>query len=394
MSKTVVKLQPGRQKRIENGHPWIYRTEVAEIKGPVTAGGIVEVADFRGRFLGKGYINPASMIIVRLMTQQEEDVGSELIRRRLQAAYSFRQRLMEQGDSDSWRLVFGEADLLPGLIVDDFAGYLVIQTLTLGMDQWKDVIVQELAELVKPLGIYERNDMAVRELEGLPLIKGTIWGHCPQVVEIKENGIRINVDIVNGQKTGYFLDQRENRAALRGLARGARVLDMFCHTGSFALHAAHYGAREVEGLDISADAVTLAAQNARINGWEDRCLFRHGNAFDVLRAKDQAGERYDLIILDPPAFTKSRGAVEGALRGYKEINLRAMRLLPPGGLLVTNSCSYHLTEDLFLNMLQQAAKDVRRRIQLLEMRRQAKDHPTLMGYDESYYLKCAVLRVL
>lgn len=390
----VIKLQKGRQKRIEAGHPWVYRTEVEEIHGDYQPGDIIDVVDFRGRFAGRGYINPASMIMVRILTRKQEEVDREFFRRRIAAAWNYRQRIMEGTDSDSFRVIFGEADLLPGLIVDKFAGCLVVQALALGIARWQDEIVEMLDEMVKPEGIYERNDAAVRELEGLERRQGYLKGEFDPLVTIRENGLQLYVDVARGQKTGYFLDQRENRAAIKEFVRGARVLDCFCHTGSFALHAAMYGAREVLGLDISDQAVEMAQKNAALNDLGDRCSFRAGNAFDELRAFDQAGETFDTVILDPPAFTKSRAALEGAIRGYKEINLRAMRLLPPGGFLITNSCSYHLPEQLFLETVHEAARDVKRTLRLIELRRQAKDHPMLVGYDESHYLKCLILQVI
>lgn len=390
----TVYLAKGRQARVEAGHPWIYQTEIERLAGDCQDGEIVEVLDHRGRFLGLGYINLRSTIAVRLLTRRRENIDRDFFRRRLLTAWEFRRRLLAEGSTDSLRVVFGEADFLPGLIVDKFAAYLVVQTLTLGIDRWKDVIVELLAEVLQPRGIYERNDVGVRELEGLEQRKGPLLGEVPPRVIIKENGLSLYVDIAEGQKTGYFLDQRENRAAIKDLVGGARVLDCFCYTGSFALHAAKYGAASVEGLDFSEAAVELARANAALNGLADRCSFRVGNAFDELRALDRAGETFDVVILDPPAFTKSKAALENAIRGYKEINLRAMRILRPGGFLVTCSCSYHLSEDLFLEVVRAAARDAKRTLRLVEVRRQAKDHPILLGYDESYYLKCLILQVL
>ncbi|MDN5346713.1 MAG: rRNA (cytosine1962-C5)-methyltransferase [Clostridia bacterium] len=390
----VVYLAKGRERRIQEGHPWIYRTEVTDIKGRFSPGDIVDVVNYRGKFLGRGYINPASMILVRLMTDAQEEINEDFIRRRIEAAWSYREKVLRDSESDSWRVVFGEADFLPGLIVDKFADCLVLQTLTLGIDRWKQVIVEILDELIKPAGIYERNDAPVRELEGLPVMKGWLKGKFGPEIIIKENNLRLYVDVENGQKTGYFLDQRENRAAIRYLVKGARVLDCFCHTGSFGLHAAMYGAREVIGIDISEEAISLAEKNARLNGLSDRCAFRVDNAFDALRGLVQAGESFDVVILDPPAFVKSRVTLANAIRGYKEINLRAMKLLPPGGFLVTSSCSYHLSEEAFLEVIKEAAGDAKRRLRLLELRRQAKDHPILLGYQESYYLKCAIMEVI
>jgi 23S rRNA (cytosine1962-C5)-methyltransferase len=388
----VVKLTRRRYHRVLLGHPWVYRTEVEDIQGDFNPGDVVEVVDYRGRFVGRGYINPASQIIVRLLTREKgEKIDREFFRRRLMSAIDYRRRVVRH--SNACRLVFAEADFLPALIVDRFGDYLSLQTLALGIDLYKETIVELLDELLNPAGIYERNDVSVRELEGLPLRTGFLKGPFNPVVEIEENGLRFLVDLAGGQKTGYFLDQRENRLALEGLARDARVLDCFCHTGTFSVYAARFGAREVLGIDVAGDALEMARENAARNGFDRVCTFREGNAFDELRDLDRAGERFELIILDPPAFTKSREALEGAIRGYKEINLRAMKLLPAGGFLVTCSCSYHMTESLFMEVLLDAARDVKRQLRLVEMRRQARDHPMLLASPETYYLKCFVLQV-
>ncbi|SHE53137.1 SAM-dependent methyltransferase [Desulfofundulus australicus DSM 11792] len=388
----MVKLTRRRYHRVLLGHPWVYRTEVEDIQGDFNPGDVVEVVDYRGRFVGRGYINPASQIIVRLLTREKgEKIDREFFRRRLMSAIDYRRRVVRH--SNACRLVFAEADFLPALIVDRFGDYLSLQTLALGIDLYKETIVELLDELLNPAGIYERNDVSVRELEGLPLRTGFLKGPFNPVVEIEENGLRFLVDLAGGQKTGYFLDQRENRLALEGLARDARVLDCFCHTGTFSVYAARFGAREVLGIDVAGDALEMARENAARNGFDRVCTFREGNAFDELRDLDRAGERFELIILDPPAFTKSREALEGAIRGYKEINLRAMKLLPAGGFLVTCSCSYHMTESLFMEVLLDAARDVKRQLRLVEMRRQARDHPMLLASPETYYLKCFILQV-
>ncbi|AEF93967.1 PUA domain containing protein [Desulfotomaculum nigrificans CO-1-SRB] len=390
MAKVI--LHQGKQKRIANGHPWIYRSEVKEITGDFTPGDIVEVVDYRDKFIGKGYINPASQIMIRIMTRDpEEEINEEFFRRRIQAAWQYRQHVVR--DSNACRVVFGEADFLPALIVDKFGDYLAVQTLALGIDVHKDTIVKVLQEIIQPKGIYERNDVSVRQLEGLPLTTGFIGEPFDPKVVIKENGIRFVVDLAGGQKTGYFLDQRENRLALQGLVKGGRVLDCFCHTGTFSMYAAKFGAREVLGLDIAAPALEVARVNARLNGYSDICTFKETNSFDELRAMEKAGEKFDVVILDPPAFTKSRQAVEGAIRGYKEINLRGMKLLPPGGFLITCSCSYHMKEDIFLEVVMDAGRDAGRQLRLVELRRQAKDHPMLLAMPENHYLKCVVLQV-
>lgn len=391
---TVVKVVEGRQKRIEMGHPWIYKTEIKDIDGPVEPGQIVDVIDFRNRFLGRGFINPRSMITIRLMTRSKDtEIDENTIRERLRSAWHYRQKVLDSPNPPACRVVFGEADFLPGLIVDKFGSHLVIQTLALGIAQWQDVIIEELVSLMGPTSIYERNDQSVRQLEGLEQTQGCIYGKCQEQVIIDENEIKIAVDIVNGQKTGYFLDQRENRRALLPYVKGAKVLDCFCHTGSFAIHSWAYGAREIEGVDISPEAIAQATKNAQINGCEN-ITFRTANAFDELRHLAEQGENYDVVILDPPAFTKSKSALKGAIRGYKEINLRAIKLLPPGGILMTNSCSFYMSEELFLETIQEAARDAKRRIRLVELRRQSKDHPMLLGHPESYYLKCAILEVV
>lgn len=388
-----IRVIEGRQKRIEQGHPWVYKTEIVKIHNSISPGDIVDVIDFRNRFLGKGFINPRSMITVRMLTQKgSEDISEKLIRQRIKAAWIYRQRLYKTDCPDNCRVIFGEADFLPGLIVDKFNTQLVIQILALGMAQWQDIIIDELITLIKPTGIYERNDQSVREIEGLEMRKGCLYGECDQQVTINENGVKILVDIDKGQKTGYFLDQKENRAALGNYVTNMRVLDCFCHTGSFALHASHYGAKEVHALDISSEAIDMAQQNAELNSITN-ITFTQANAFDKLREMSDENKEYNVVILDPPAFTKSKSTLKRAVKGYKEINLRAMKLLPPGGILISNSCSYYMSEELFLQTLLEAAKDLKRRIRLIELRKQAKDHPILLGYPESYYLKCLIMEI-
>ncbi|KJS65902.1 MAG: SAM-dependent methyltransferase [Peptococcaceae bacterium BICA1-7] len=383
----------GRRPRAAGGHPWVYRTEVAGIEGEFEPGDIVEVLDSRGRFLGRGYINPASQIMVRIMTRnRDESIDRDFFLRRIREALDYRKKVVR--NTNSYRVVFTEADFIPGLVVDRFGDYLALQTLTLGIERHKETIIDVLRELVSPAGIYERNDVSVRGLEGLPLQTGFIGDEFNTVVEILENGRSFEVDLAGGQKTGYFLDQRENRLALEYLCDGARVLDCFCHTGTFSVYASGFGAREVHGIDISGPALSMASKNAARNGVEGVCAFREGNSFDELRAMERAGEKFDVIILDPPAFTKSKRALEGAVRGYKEINLRAMKLLNPGGFLLTCSCSYHMSEELFIEVLGNAALDAGRLVRMAEVRRQARDHPMLLGSPETYYLKCVILQVI
>ncbi|QBS38172.1 class I SAM-dependent rRNA methyltransferase [Thermaerobacter sp. FW80] len=433
--RTEVRLKPGRDAPLRRGRLWVYRTDVYTVSDDAyDPGDVVRVVDVRGRFVGKGYINPRSMIFVRLLTTDpDEPIDRAFFRGRLERALALRRRLeAAHPDTDSFRLVFAEADLLPGLIVDRFADVLVVQTLALGIDRWQPVLVDLLAELEAPRGIYERNDVPVRELEGLPQKTGFLHGRCDPRVTIRENGLPLVVDVAEGHKTGHFLDQRDNRAALRRYVAGARVLDVFCHTGAFACHALAYGAREVVAVDIHEGALAVARTNVervrrmlRDRGAaaaspgsgegggadatragrgpgdapfaaadpEAPVSFHHANAFDFLRARAADGDRYDVVVLDPPAFAKNRQALPGAYRGYKEINLRAMKMLPPGGILVTCSCSYPMTRDLFEAMLLDAARDVGRRVRILERRGAAPDHPVLLGAGESDYLKCYVLEV-
>lgn len=389
----TIKLARGRHPRVAGGHSWVYRTEVGNIEGDFSPGDIVEVLDFRGKFLGKGYINPASQILVRILTRnREEEINSDFFQRRIKSAWEYRQKVVK--DTNACRVVFAEADFLPALVVDKFGDYLVMQTLALGIDIHKDTIAEVLNHLIRPAGIYERNDVSVRQLEGLPLKTGFIGDKFNTMVEIKENGRLFEVDLAGGQKTGYFLDQRENRMALESLCKGARVLDCFCHTGTFSVYAAGYGASEVLGIDISGAALEVAGRNAARNGVENICSFREGNSFDELRAMERAGEKFDAVVLDPPAFTKSKKALEGAARGYKEINLRAFKMIRPGGFLLTCSCSYHMSEDLFMEVINEAAMDAGRMARVVEVRRQARDHPMLAASPETYYLKCVILQVV
>jgi 23S rRNA (cytosine1962-C5)-methyltransferase len=327
-----------------------------------------------------------------MLTSKDETVDRSFFQRRLERAWAHRKRLLP--DTSACRVVFGEADFLPGLIVDKFGDILVVQTLALGIDRWLPDIVEILDEMLHPQGIYERNDVPVRELEGLPQRKGFLKGDFDPRLTIVENGLEMAVDVANGQKTGYFLDQRENRRAVRPYARDGRVLDCFCNVGGFALNAAAAGAHEVIAVDASEEALAAARQNAERNGLAERMSFRAGNAFDILRQMEANQERFDLIVLDPPAFAKNKAALEGAVRGYKEINLRAMRMLPEGGFLVTCSCSYHMTPDLFKAVVADAALDAHRRLRLVEERAQAVDHPIVVGYDESHYLKCLIYEVI
>jgi len=387
---TQVYLKRGEENDIFAGHLWVYDNEVEHIEGAVIPGDIVDVLNFRGAFLGRGYINPRSKILVRIMSFDREEIDKAFLRRKIAAAFAFRKTL---GLKNSYRAVFGEADYLPGLTVDKFNDCFVIQTLALGIEKFKDDIVDIIRELENPRCIFERNDVPLREKEGMMQQKGVLYGEAPGLVEIEENGLRLLVDIENGQKTGYFLDQRENRAAIAPFVKGAEVLDCFCHTGGFALHAAKYGAKSVEAVDISSDALKLAAQNVELNGFTN-ISFKEANVFDLLKAYQIEKRSFDTVILDPPAFCKTKSALDGAYRGYKEINLRGMKLLRPGGFLITCSCSHFMTPDLFLKMLQESAFDVRRHARIIENRYQAKDHPIAVNADESLYLKCVIIQII
>ena len=389
MAKVI--LKKGEEDRILMGHPWVFDNEVKNIDGGFDPADIVDVYDSRDRFLGRGYINPRSKILVRLLTREHEEINKEFFRRKIIQAWEYRKKLV---DTNSCRVIFGEADFLPALIVDKFGDYLSMQTLSLGIEKYKDIIVELLEEILEPKGIYERNDVKIREKEGLEQKKGFIKGPFDTTVEIMENEVKMLVDIENGQKTGYFLDQRENRAALRPFVKDARVLDTFTHTGGFALHAAYYGAKEVTAVDISEHAIEYVKRNAEINGLQDKVKGVVGNVFDVLKEYQVANEKFDVVILDPPAFCKTKSALEGAYRGYKDINFRAMKILNPGGFLVTCSCSHYMYPGLFMEMITDAAMDARKIVRQVEFRTQAKDHPVLYGSDESMYLKCVILQVI
>ncbi|MGB9867441.1 MAG: class I SAM-dependent rRNA methyltransferase [Bacillota bacterium] len=386
----VVRLKPGEHKRLLAGHPWVFSNEVAGLHGDFAPGDIVDVVDSRGKFVGRGFINPASQIVVRLLTYEQEEIDRDFFLERVRRAVSMRLELL--GEVGSYRVVFAEADFLPGLIVDKFEDVAVFQTLALGVDVRKQWVVEALKETLNPRGLYERNDVPVRQLEGLDLTSGFAGDPFDTLVEINENGLRLLVDVQSGQKTGHFLDQRENRFAIGRYVNGARVLDCFCHTGGFALQALKAGAESAEGIDASELAIDLAKANAERNGVRG-AKFRVGNVFDELRAMAKAGEKYDVIILDPPAFAKNRASVPGAIRGYKEINLRAIKMLTPGGILVTCSCSQHLSAEEFLQVVSEAAQDGGARLRLLERRGQPPDHPILIGVPETEYLKCFIFRV-
>ncbi|MCU6707663.1 class I SAM-dependent rRNA methyltransferase [Paenibacillus sp. J5C_2022] len=444
-----VLLNKSRKKRIENGHPWVFASEIGAVEGNLAPGDLVQVVSHQGRYMATGYWNPASQIAVRIVSYEPlEEMGRAFFMNRFWHCLAYRNRFVKSADC---RLVYGEADFLPGLTVDRFGEVLVVQLLTLGMDVRRDDIVSALVEVFRPQGIYERSDVGVRKLEGLEERTGVLYGDCPAIVEIEENGLKMEVDIVNGQKTGYFFDQRENRAAIAPLMTGwgersgitlqaqpgeeggsfvpvnrngkvvtfpywdgATVLECFAHTGSFTLHACQYGAKRVTCLDVSQHAIETARRNVERNGFTDRVEFVVADAFDYLRSQakgheerklrasgetdtskklEQEARSWDVVILDPPAFAKTKNAVTGACRGYKDINLQGLKLVNEGGYLVTASCSYHMKPELFLETIQEAARDAGKLLRLVEWRAAGKDHPQLLGVPEGHYLKFAIFEV-
>ncbi|SEN08637.1 class I SAM-dependent rRNA methyltransferase [Paenibacillus sp. OV219] len=461
-------LQRDRKKRLEAGHPWVFASEINRVDGEAAPGDLVDLVTHQGRYLATGYWNPSSQITVRVVSYKPiESMDKAFFVERFSQCSQHRSRFVQGSDC---RLVYGEADFLPGLIVDRFGGVLVVQLLTLGMDARRDAIIAALVQVFAPQGIYERSDVSVRELEGLEQRTGVLYGDCPRIVEIFENGLKMEVDIVEGQKTGYFFDQRENRASIAPLMLGwgsrsgiklapvptddateakaaqsddtgtiatlneeklvpvnangkivtfpywdgATVLECFAHTGSFTLHACKYGAKKVTCLDVSEHAIETARRNVIRNGFEDRVEFVVADAFEYLRKQvkgiderhdraagkgdtskplNDAGRKWDVVILDPPAFTKSRSAIEGAVRGYKDINLHGLKLVNEGGYLVTASCSYHMRPDLFLETIQAAAIDAGKTLRLIEWRAAGKDHPQIVGVNEGHYLKFGIFEV-
>lgn len=385
-------IHKGKGKRVEGGHPWIYTDEIDEYDGEYTNGDIVEVYNFRHEFIGKGYINDVSKIAIRLLTRDiNEEIDEEFFRKRLASAWEYRKKVI---DTSSCRFIFGEADFLPGLTIDKFSDYYVIQSLALGIDRYKDLIVKILVNEYGAKGVYERSDANVRELEGMEQTKGFLTEPFDTMVQIEENRVKYYVDIENGQKTGFFLDQKENRKAIHKICKDAEVLDCFTHTGSFALNAGIAGAKSVLGIDVSEHAVEFATKNAELNGISDRVKFECHNAFNILPQWSKEGRKFDVVILDPPAFTKSRDSVKGAVRGYKEINLRGIKMVRPGGFLVTASCSHFMNPELFKDTIADAARDAHRILRQVEFKTQAPDHPILWNSDESYYLKFYIFQVV
>lgn len=393
----IVTLKKGEGRTIKAGGAWVFNNEIETITGRFHNGDLVIVHDFDGYPMGKGYINQNSKIRVRLLTRHvNQEIDESFFQMRLQNAWNYR---MDTVDTSSCRLVFGEADFLPGIVIDKYEDVLVMECLTLGMERYKE----QLANLMKQIlqkdgihirGVYERSDAKEREKEGLSRVKGFIGAEFDTNVEITENGVRYMVDVVNGQKTGFFLDQKYNRLAIQKLCKGKRVLDCFTHMGTFALNAGIAGASEVTGLDISEFAVEQATENAKRNSLSDTVTFRAANVLDELPKLAAAGEKYDVVILDPPAFTKSRQATKNAIKGYREINMKGLKLVKDGGYLATCSCSHFMTQELLAKTIREAARATHKRLRQVEFRTQAADHPILWAAEESYYLKFFIFQVV
>lgn len=396
MYNTIVTLKKGEGRTIKAGGAWIFDNEIETIMGRFTNGDIVTVHDFDGYPMGNGFINQNSKIRIRMMTRKADQViDHDFLTMRVKNAWDYRKTTV---DTSSCRIIFGEADFLPGLVIDKYEDVLVVECLALGMEAFKEEIVEILKEfLLKDgiliRGVYERSDANERTKEGLPKVKGFIGDEFDTTVEIIENGVHYLVDVANGQKTGFFLDQKYNRLAIQKLCKDARVLDCFTHTGSFALNAGIAGAKEVTGVDASQLAVNQATENAKLNGLDDKVKFICEDVFELLPKLEEEGEKYDVVILDPPAFTKSRSSVKNAVKGYREINLRGLKLVKDGGFLATCSCSHFMEYELFTKTIGQAARSAHKRLRQVEYRTQAPDHPILWASDESYYLKFYIFQV-
>ena len=396
MSEAVVTLKKGEGRTIKAGGMWIFDNEIQSIMGTFENGDIVIVRDFDGYPMGKGFINEHSKIRIRLMTRDvHTNIDETFLEKRVRDAWEYRKKTV---DTSSCRVIFGEADFFPGLVIDKFSEVLVVESLALGIDRFKLQIIELLKKVlledgIVVKGVYERSDAKVRLNEGMERVKGFIGEPFDTDVEIVENGVRYIVDVKDGQKTGFFLDQKYNRLAIQKLCKDARVLDCFTHTGSFALNAGIAGAKEVIGVDASQLGVDQATENAKLNGLSDSVKFICRDVFELLPELEEKGEKFDLVILDPPAFTKSRNSIKNAIKGYREINLRAMKLVKDGGFLATCSCSHFMSYELFTETIGQAAKNVRKRLRQVEFRTQAPDHPILWAADESYYLKFYIFQV-
>lgn len=396
MSMAVATLKKGEGRTLKAGGAWIFDNEIASVLGSFEDGDIVLVRDFDGYPMGRGFINRKSKIRIRMMTRNcDQEIDDAFLMMRVRDAWEYRKKVTDTG---SCRLIFGEADFLPGFVVDKFSDVLVVQSLALGIDRFKEKLVNMIRQVlaedgIKTRGVYERSDAKVRSQEGMERVKGFIGEPFDTLVEIEENGVKYQVDVEDGQKTGFFLDQKYNRRAIQKLCRGAKVLDCFTHTGSFALNAGVAGAESVLGVDASQLGVRQAEENAKLNNLSDRVKFLCADVFELLPELEKKGEKFDVIILDPPAFTKSRSSVKNAVKGYREINLRAMKLLKDGGYLATCSCSHFMTYELFTQTIGQAAHNVHKRLRQVEYRTQAPDHPILWAADESYYLKFYIFQV-
>ena len=400
MTDAYITLKKGGGRTLKAGGAWIYDNEIDSVTGDVADGELVHVHDFDGYYIGIGFINRKSKITVRMMSRVKgTQIDDAFIKMRVKNAIDYRMAVIKEEDRSAFRVIFGEADWLPGIVIDKFADILVVQSLALGIDNFKLKIVEFAREILGEYGynirgVYERSDAKVRDLEGMPRIKGFIGDEFETKVQIEENGVRYIVDVQDGQKTGFFLDQKYNRASIRPICKGARVLDCFTHTGSFALNAGMAGAREVTGVDASELAVNQAAENARLNGIDNIVKFECRDVFELLPELEKKGEKFDVVILDPPAFTKSRESVKKAVRGYREINLRAMKLVKDGGFLATCSCSHFMEPELFTKTIGEAAHDVHKRLRQVEYRTQCSDHPILWAADESLYLKFYIFQVV
>jgi 23S rRNA (cytosine1962-C5)-methyltransferase len=390
---TRITLNKNEERRIKAGHPWVFSNEIREVSGERTAGIAAELYDAAGGFIGVGHYNPHSLIAFRLFSRQHEDIDTpEFFEGRIAAALAHRQTRYPV--LNSFRAVYGESDFLPGLVVDTYGDCLSVQLLSAGMDCRREQIVAALQKVCEPRGIIARNDVAVRKLEGLDEQVELLWGEVPEMIETTENGLRFRVNLREGQKTGAFLDQKQNHLLLREICVGKNVLDCFCYTGGWAIHAASFGAASVVGIDISARAIGQASSNAKLNKVSERITFEECDAFERLRSLYQEGQRFGVIVMDPPAFVKSRKNIAEATKGYLTINRRALELLEPGGYLISCSCSYHMGRDAFRDMLTQAARLAKREVRLVESCSQAADHPVLLSFPESEYLKCCVLQAV
>ena len=390
---TRITLNKNEERRIKSGHPWVFSNEIREVSGERSSGSVAELYDAAGAFIGVGHYNPNSLIAFRLVSRLREDIDTvEFFEKRISAALEHRKACFPA--LTTFRAVYGESDFLPGLIVDKYGDYLSLQLLSTGMDSRREQLVAALLGVFDPVGIIARNDVSVRKLEGLDEKVELLWGEIPETVEMAENGLRFQVNLRDGQKTGGFLDQKQNHLLLRGICTGKSVLDCFCYSGSWALHAASFGAKSVLGIDISSRAVEQANRNAQLNGVADRVSFEECDAFERLRSLHQEGRRFWVIVMDPPAFVKSRKNIAEATKGYLTVNRRALELLEPGGYLITCSCSYHIGREAFRDILIQASRLAKREVRLVETCTQASDHPVLLSFPESEYLKCFVLQAV